>query len=365
MVTHRRPFAGVCRTMLKKNAQKTVFPFSRPVQLPLESYTRPRVDVPRARARALSRMRPHASTAKALNRGAFVVVLSPAKALNERPVSARQQAIVRELVSVPEFDDRARATARAASKTLNAGKIKTLMGVSDAIATLNAKRFKEFEDAERKPCALSFDGPAFKHLDAETLDADRAVYLSQHLRVLSGMYGILRAYDAIAPYRLEMGTRWAPKADAKDLYEFWGADIANSIADDVEEMARTTQTKPFVVNCASQEYWKSVKLESLTERGIDVYTMSFPGPAVYAKQARGAMVRHCADALVGSPQELKAFVGTDGAWSYDEAASSEFNFVFKRGSAPAKAKPEPPTKVKRAPQTMAKRAPPKKVKSEE
>ena len=92
-------------------------------------------------------MRPHASTAKALNRGAFVVVLSPAKALNERPVSARQQAIVRELVSVPEFDDRARATARAASKTLNAGKIKTLMGVSDAIATLNAKRFKEFEDA--------------------------------------------------------------------------------------------------------------------------------------------------------------------------------------------------------------------------
>ena len=223
--------------------------------------------------------------------------------------------------------------AEEARRELTAGKIKSLMGVSDAIATLNVGRFEAFEGAETKPCALAFDGPAFKHLNADGLETEEeTTYLQTHLRVLSGMYGVLRPYDAIAPYRMEMGTRWAPGAPKDRLYEYWGTDIANCIADDVEAQAESTQTKPFVLNCASQEYWKSVKSDVLEKRGIPVYTASFPGPAVYAKQARGAMVRHCIDAGVSSPQDLKTFVGTDGSWSYDGKASSEFNFVFTRGA---------------------------------
>ena len=271
------------------------------------------------------------SSARVVPRGAFVVVLSPAKALNEATLTKRQRAIIAE-VTQPRFAARAKAMAEEARRELTAGKIKSLMGVSDAIATLNVGRFEAFEGAETKPCALAFDGPAFKHLNADGLETEEeTTYLQTHLRVLSGMYGVLRPYDAIAPYRMEMGTRWAPGAP-KDLCEYWGTDIANCIADDVEAQAESTQTKPFVLNCASQEYWKSVKSDVLEKRGIPVYTASFPGPAVYAKQARGAMVRHCIDAGVSSPQDLKTFVGTDGSWSYDGKASSEFNFVFTRGA---------------------------------
>lgn len=282
--------------------------------------------------------------------GAFVVVLSPAKAMNERPLSTKQRAIVEALRTTPAFADRASAIAADAAKTLSAVKIKSLMSVSDAIASLNAKRYAEFDEAPTKEAALCFDGPAFKHLDAESLDDDGARYLRQHLRVLSGMYGVLRAYDAIAPYRLEMGTRWAP-GEAKDLYEFWGTDIANTLADDVEVLAKSTKTKPFVVNCASQEYWKSVKVDVLAKRGVDVYTMTFPGAAVHAKQARGAMVRHIVDARVACPDDLKTFVGSDGCWTFDAAASSEFNFIFRRGA--AKAKREAPAASKT---TAAKKA---------
>lgn len=275
------------------------------------------------------------SSARAVPRGAFVVVLSPAKALNEAKLTQKQRAIIAE-VTQPRFAARATAMAESARRELTAGKIKSLMGVSDAIATLNVGRFEAFESAETKPCALAFDGPAFKHLNADGLETEEeTTYLQTHLRVLSGMYGVLRPYDAIAPYRMEMGTRWAPDA-SKDLYEYWGTDIANSIADDVEAQAKSTQTKPFVLNCASQEYWKSVKSGVLEKRDIPVYTASFPGPAVYAKQARGAMVRHCIDARVSSPQDLKAFVGTDGSWSYDSKASTEFNFVFTRQAPSAK-----------------------------
>jgi len=264
----------------------------------------------------------------------FVVVLSPAKALDERAsTDARDDA--RE--TRPRFVERARAIARRA-RELKVGDLKTLMGVSDAIAKLNVERFGNFEEATTKACALAFDGPAFKHLKAATLKTDEEkAYLQRHLRILSGLYGCLRPYDAIAPYRLEMGTKWAPNSSSKDLYAYWGEDIALAILDDLDEQAAANGAEasatPFVVNCASQEYWKSVKRDTLTKRGVDVYTMTFPGPAVYAKQARGAMVRHCVDARVSSPDDLKTFTGTDGCWTFDAASSSEFNFVFARGSA--------------------------------
>lgn len=274
----------------------------------------------------------------------FVVVLSPAKALDEAAMNASDAT----RATRPRFAERANAIAREA-RELKAGDLKTLMGVSDAIAKLNVERFGNFEKAATKACALAFDGPAFRHLKASTLKTEEEkAYLQKHLRILSGLYGCLRPYDAIAPYRLEMGTKWAPSG--KDLYAYWGEDIALAIADDLDEQAATSgesSARPFVVNCASQEYWKSVKREALTKRGVDVYTMTFPGPAVYAKQARGAVVRHCVDARVASPEDLKTFRGTDGCWKFDAAASSEFNFVFARGAVKA-GDAKPAKKAKKA-----------------
>jgi len=273
---------------------------------------------------------------------AFVVLLSPAKSLNEEQITGKLAVDV----TTPRFASRAVSIARLAEKDLNANKIKSLMGVSDAIATLNVKRFKNFQSAETKACVLAFDGPAFKHLRAgEFKDAEDMEYLQQHLRILSGLYGVLRPYDAIAPYRLEMGTKWAP--DVKNLYEYWGTDIANAIADDLERQSEQSGTSPFVVNCASQEYFKSVNLKTLQdERNVPVYSINFPGPAVYAKQARGAMVRHCVENKVVNPQDLKSFVGNDGCWSFDEGASSEFTFVFRRNGAKKTANSRPAKKPK-------------------
>ena len=139
----------------------------------------------------------------------------------------------------PRFAERANAIAREA-RELKAGDLKTLMGVSDAIAKLNVERFGNFEKAATKACALAFDGPAFRHLKASTLKTEEEkAYLQKHLRILSGLYGCLRPYDAIAPYRLEMGTKWAPSG--KDLYAYWGEDIALAIADDLDEQAATSE----------------------------------------------------------------------------------------------------------------------------
>jgi uncharacterized protein len=301
------------------NSSRTILSFVRIAAAP----------APRAAPRA---MRASTSTSASTAPGPFVVVLSPAKALNERAMTSAQSEIVR--VSTPRFAERANALAACAKKELSAGKIKSLMGVSDAIASLNAKRFQTFEKATKKPCVLAFDGPAFKHLDAPSFTTvDEVEYLQRHLRILSGLYGTLKPYDDVAPYRLEMGTKWAA-GDAKDLYEYWGDDIANALVDDVEALAKESNSStPFVVNCASQEYFKSVKLDVLKTRGVPVYTMTFPGPSVYAKQARGAMVRHCVDAKVRAPEDLKTFQGVDGEWRFDAKASTEFNFVFTRGAA--------------------------------
>jgi cytoplasmic iron level regulating protein YaaA (DUF328/UPF0246 family) len=256
-----------------------------------------------------------------------IVLISPAKSLNELPPPP----------SFPRTQPRFRAESAelaSAAKKLSAAKIKSLMSVSDAIATLNVARFEAFESASTKPCALAFDGPAYKALDFGTLSQTDVAFAMEHLRFLSGLYGLLRPTDDVAPHRLEMGTRFETKRGA-NLYEFWGESIADAIADDLKRLPKEQR---FVVNCASAEYWKAARQKKLEDvHGAVVITCVFPGPAVHAKAARGAMCRHVVTARVVDPEGLKTFAGANGEWAFDRVEREKGpgggeRFVFARAA---------------------------------
>ena len=276
------------------------------------------------------------------SRGMPIVIISPAKSLNELPAPS----------SFPRTEPRFRVeTAGIASvaKKLTAAKLKSLMSVSDAIATLNVKRFQEFEKARTKPCALAFDGPAYKALDAQSFTSDDTKFASTHIRFLSGLYGFLTPTDAIAPHRMEMGTKL--KTDkGVTLYDFWGSKLADAIAEDLKSQPPDQR---FVVNCASAEYWRSAN-QSVLEKKHDVRVIAcvFPGPAVHAKAARGAMCRHVVKNRVVTEEGLKTFVGVNGEWKFErvEEGKNGTQFVFARdssgGGKSTKTKAKPATKAK-------------------
>ena len=256
-----------------------------------------------------------------------IVLISPAKSLNELPPPS----------SFPRTQPRFRAETTelaATARTLSAAKIKSLMSVSDAIAVLNVERFDAFESARTKPCALLFDGPAYKALDATTLSPEDVAFANDHLRFLSGLYGLLRPSDAIAPHRLEMGTKLATGRGA-NLYAFWGDAIADAIAADV---ALLPEPQRFVVNCASAEYWRAASQRRLEDvHGVRVIACVFPGPAVHAKAARGAMCRHVVTARVVDPEGLKTFAGANGEWAFERVEREKGpgggeRFVFARAA---------------------------------
>ena len=258
-----------------------------------------------------------------------ICLLSPAKTLNEVPCPA----------SVPKTEPRMASHTKslvAACAKLSASDIKSLMSVSADIASLNHERFQKFHTNPAKQCAYAFDGPAYKALAIESMTKSQVAFAQQHVRILSGLNGLLRPLDAIKPYRLEMGTK-LKTGGGSNLYEFWGDDICEAIARDVE--ALTEDEGKFVVNVASQEYYKSVGDKRLKALGVAVVTCVFPGPAVYAKGARGAMCRHVVVNEVTDVEGLKAFVGNDGEWSFSSEKLDDKNMTltFSRSDTKKKA----------------------------
>ena len=172
-----------------------------------------------------------------------ICLLSPAKTLNEVPCPA----------SVPKTEPRMASHTKslvAACAKLSASDIKSLMSVSADIASLNHTRFQNFHTNKAKQCAYAFDGPAYKARAIESMTKSQVAFAQQHVRILSGLNGLLRPLDAIKPYRLEMCTKLKTGGGSNNLYEFWGDDICEAIARDVE--ALTEDEGKFVVNVASQ-----------------------------------------------------------------------------------------------------------------
>ncbi len=217
----------------------------------------------------------------------MLVVISPAKKLDwaERDVAA----------STPDFLDDA-GTLVEAARELSVGDLKSLMSLSENLATLNRDRFQSYVEAPNtdltRPAALAFAGDTYQGLEAGTLDADEMEFAQDHLRILSGLYGVLRPLDAIQPYRLEMGSRLKTER-GKNLYEYWGSALSEAL----NTQAKSTGSD-ILVNCASQEYFGAVDLKALKLRVITPQFMEDKGDgkgpkivSFYAKKARGAMAR--------------------------------------------------------------------------
>ncbi len=256
----------------------------------------------------------------------MLVVISPAKRLDWSPsdgIRPTQPAFAGDAAELAEI-----------ARGLSVAELQRLMGISPDLARLNAQRFRDFAARPApeavKPAVFAFAGDTYTGLEAATIDPDAMDYAQRHLRILSGLYGLLRPLDAIQPYRLEMGSRLANPRGAS-LYDWWGDRIARALNDAAEEAGARV-----LVNCASREYFGAVDLSALR---LDVVTPVFleenNGEAkivsFFAKKARGAMARFVVENRVTDPEGLKDFDA--GGYRFQPDLSGPGRLVFLRGEA--------------------------------
>ncbi|HSH49762.1 MAG TPA: peroxide stress protein YaaA [Halomonas sp.] len=251
-------------------------------------------------------------------------VISPAKKLDfDTPATTSQ-------VTQPDFLDRSQALIEIL-RDFSPRQISELMKVSDRIAGLNAARFAEwqrpFTADNAKPAAQAFQGDVYVGLDAERFDDDDNAYAQRHLRILSGLYGLLRPLDLIQPYRLEMGTRLANPRGA-DLYAYWKDELTAALAGAID--ASGSQV---LVNLASNEYFKAVDAKRLDARIIrpvfkDEKNGQYKIISFYAKKARGLMARWIIRERINSPEALSGF--DVAGYRFSASESSDDTPVFRR-----------------------------------
>lgn len=209
-------------------------------------------------------------------------------------------------------------------------KISSLMKLSESLTELNIQRYKNFKTPfnlkNAKQAMFAFKGDTYVGLDAETMKAKDIDYAQKHLRILSGLYGLVSPLDLVQPYRLEMGTKF-PCAGSKNLYEFWRKSIT-------EELNKLLKKEKTLVNLASKEYFSAVNVKDLNaeiitpafkEKKGDEYKMV----GFFAKKARGMMSRYIIDNRIESPKELLQF-DVDG-YKYSKELSSQTEPIFTRG----------------------------------
>ena len=257
----------------------------------------------------------------------MLVVVSPAKRLDWSPVQIEP--------SHPAFQaDAARLAGHARQLTL--GKLKALMGLSDDLARLNRDRFQAFAADPAadtlKPALYAFAGDTYLGFNAESLSAEGQCYANAHLRILSGLYGLLRPSDGIQPYRLEMGSRLKTRRGTS-LYDYWGDQISRALNAQAEKTDSQT-----LVNCASQEYFgavdrKRLKLDVVTPEFYEIRDGRSKMISFFAKRARGAFARFIVDTEAKTLDDLKAFA-RDG-YHLDETQVGQGKLVFTRETVPA------------------------------
>lgn len=216
-------------------------------------------------------------------------------------------------------------------KQLSPAEVGSLMSISDKLAALNVARFTEWQiehtEKNSKAAIFAFKGDVYTGLEAETLNETEIAYAQRHLRMLSGLYGLLKPLDLMQPYRLEMGTKLA-NSQGKDLYAFWGNVITEHLQQAIDE-----QGDNILVNLASDEYFSAVKPSQLNAQIIkpvflDEKNGKFKVISFYAKKARGMMVRFMLQTQPTSVKQLKDF--NYGGYWFDEGASTATELVFKR-----------------------------------
>ena len=257
----------------------------------------------------------------------MLLVISPAKTLDYDTPPATV------VHSMPNFlADSAELVAQLRERS--PAQISELMGVSDKIGTLNFGRYQDwqqpFTPENAKQSVLAFKGDVYTGLEAESMSEKDLQWAQNHLRILSGLYGVLRPLDLMQPYRLEMGTKFENNR-GKNLYEFWGEKITDNLNQELEN--QTTKT---LVNLASNEYFKSVKTKQLDAEIItpvfkDWKNDKYKIISFFAKKARGLMCQYIIKNRIENPEKIKNF--DLGGYQYNEAMSSAREWVFTRDEA--------------------------------
>lgn len=253
----------------------------------------------------------------------MLMVISPAKTLDfETPATT-------EVSSQCDFLDQSAILIKQL-RELTAPQLAKLMDLSDPLAALNVARFESwkrpFTAKNAKQAVLAFNGDVYEGLDAPTLTKTQLTRAQKHLRILSGLYGVLRPLDLMQPYRLEMGTLLT-NPRGKNLYQFWGERIGTAL-----NQTLSGHRQKVLVNLASDEYFKAVKgvdypivTPVFQERkGAAYKVVSFS-----AKRARGLMVRYALEHKIDDPMDLRAFNSED--YAFDPKVSDETRLIFRRG----------------------------------
>lgn len=247
----------------------------------------------------------------------MIAVLSPAKTLEY------QTALPALTATEPRFADEAMTLARSAAR-LPQKRLRELMDISPALAKLNHERFVGFAHAPERPAMFAFAGDVYHGLEAATLDEAAVDFAQDHVRILSGLYGLLRPLDRMRPYRLEMGTRWAPRRAR--LTDWWGGRIADALHDDLMQ-----EGSGVILNLASNEYWAAV--DGRLPTGARVIAVDFrEGDArrfisFNAKRARGAMARWVVEHRVTAPDDMRAFDWEGYRFVAEESEADRWRFV--------------------------------------
>jgi cytoplasmic iron level regulating protein YaaA (DUF328/UPF0246 family) len=248
----------------------------------------------------------------------MIALLSPAKTLDfERALPPLD-------VSMPYFAEEARNLAKSAAN-LTQKRLSELMHISPRLAKLNAERFRDFADLPERQALFAFAGDVYTGFEAHTLDETGVAFAQNHIRMLSGLYGLLRPLDAIRPYRLEMGTRWAPRH--KSLTDWWGDRIAALLRDQLAD-----EGSAVVLNLASQEYFAAVKGKLVGLRVIEVEFRE-PGPegprfiSFNAKRARGMMARWMCEHHVTDVDAMRGFDSDGYRFDADESDTDRWRFT--------------------------------------
>ncbi|NIZ09693.1 peroxide stress protein YaaA [Pseudooceanicola sp. HF7] len=252
----------------------------------------------------------------------MLIVISPAKRLDwaERDLEMTE----------PDFGRESRSLA-ATMRQKSLKDLRELMDLSEDLAKLNRDRFRDFQDAPDaealRPAVLAFAGDTYQGLEAQTLDSEEMSWTQEHLRILSGLYGVLRPLDGIQPYRLEMGTRLKTRRGT-NLYQYWRDEPAKALNAQAEEVGTE-----FLVNCASQEYFGAVDQSKLDLKVITpVFLDTVKGRekviSFNAKRARGAMARFIVTHRLTTVDGLKDF--DSGGYEFQPDRSTETELIFLR-----------------------------------
>lgn len=253
----------------------------------------------------------------------MIAILSPAKTLDYSPTQKSFEP------TLPVFPQETFSLVNSLRKKTK-NKLKRLMSISDNLAAENVLRYQNFEETftsdNSKEAIFAFKGDVYRGFDAETLTKAQIKYAHKHIRILSGLYGLLKPLDLMQPYRLEMGTKLSTRK-GKNLYDFWNNKITEALNEDLE-----SHKQKIIINLASNEYFKSVKTKNLNAEIINIQFKEYKGEELKfisfnAKRARGLMARYITVNKPKKIEELKAFNYEDYSYSAEGSSDKELLFV--------------------------------------